>query len=314
MTKLAISFITYNRPQHIQEYLKMIVTETRSHSIDIYISDTSDNNKTEEIVSRYCAMGFTHIHYTRYSTDYPFYRKIYNALMVPDTDYVWLCGDKFLIKPQVYDLLMSCIDKEYEIITMYGIGDGVKIYKNPVDFLGDTAWHMTHMGSTIIKKELISKFTCDWFENVNYRSFPHVRLYANAINKSQLKAIFLHINSKTFSKASRYLTVSESINQMWEIWIKNWAENIWELPARYNRVKPYILKSVGKQMGWFTFKGTLNLRGNGQLTIKKCIHYNKYISKVFSTSVFNVYLIAILPKRVAQILLMFAGGIEDEEK
>lgn len=37
MKKLAISFVTYNRPQHIQEYLEYIVKPTLEREIDIYI-------------------------------------------------------------------------------------------------------------------------------------------------------------------------------------------------------------------------------------------------------------------------------------
>ena len=37
MKKLAISFVTYNRPQHIQEYLEYILKPTLEREIDIYI-------------------------------------------------------------------------------------------------------------------------------------------------------------------------------------------------------------------------------------------------------------------------------------
>ena len=97
--KLAISFITFNRAKHIKEDLDRIVKPTKDLNIDIYIYDGSTNLHTKYVVNNFLNNGYDHIHYFHIENTIAdsVTQRLSKALFEPDAEYVWLCGDKFVL-------------------------------------------------------------------------------------------------------------------------------------------------------------------------------------------------------------------------
>lgn len=299
-TKLAISIPTCDRAKHVKEYLELIADATLNSDLSIHIYDGSGGKSTSGVVENYINRGYSNIYYYHRPEQKIGPTRIYDAFMEPDADYIWLCGDKFLIKPENYDLIFTCINQNYDVIAMYDKGNGVKIFTRPEEMMRECMWFMTHFGSVIIKKNLIKNYTYDWYIQGISASFHHIRLYAEALSKTSFRGIRLHINNKTLKKISKYNTASGTENQIWSVWIKEWNDAINELPVRYNKYKREIILSAGINMETLTLRGFLKF-GN-QANLKSFWEYREYLTHSTKVPLVVVFIIACLPNEIKKIL------------
>ncbi len=299
MKKLAISFVTFNRAKHIKEDLDIIAQPTKDLNIDIYIYDGSTNGFSEYVVNKFLKEGNNHIHYF-HMINVSSKERVSHALHCPEAEYVWLCGDKFVIKPEYYSQILSYIDKSYDIITIYGnILNGTKKFNNPVDFVDYAIVPITHFGSTIIKKNLIDSFSVRKSINKN-PSFGVQSVYLEAINNcKKFKGIVIDGGNQINIK-SVYNTKSVSQSYMWDSWVIDWYKFIDMLPSSYNTIKDNLYNRPDLHMGFFNIKELLRQRSEGQFDWKKYIKCRKYSKKVIIMPWIYVFGISILPQNIAK--------------
>ncbi len=306
MKKLAISFVTFNRAKHIKEDLDIISQSTKKYGIDIYIYDGSTNMRTYLVVSQFIKKGYDHIHYFHVSNMLSLedsgLQRLKNAFKEPNAEYIWLCGDRFVINPNYYCEILSYIDKSYDIITIYGgILRGTRRFKEPSKFINYAIVPITAFSSTIIKKELMESYDIAKVRKENC-SFGVQLIYLRAIaNIEKFNGVVIDGGQQVFC-ASRYKTQSGSRNYMWDIWVINWFCFIKLLPDTYNNVREKLYKKPDMQMGFFSVKELLRQRSEGQFDWKKYIECRTYVKKVIVMPGIFVLGIAILPRTVAKWL------------
>lgn len=306
MKKLAISFITFNRAKHIKEDLENITKLASDYLIDIYIYDGSTNRHTEYVVKKYVDDGNNHIHYlhlnSNMSTRDNLTLRLDKALLAPNAEYIWLCGDKFVVKPKYYSEILSYIDRSYDIITIYGrILRGTKKFDNPSDFVDYAIVPITQFGSTIIKKELIESFSIKKFRN-KLPAFGIQLMYLKAIEeKSLFKGVVIDAGGQV-NILTHYETKSDSLSCMWDTWIVNWYKFIHALPSTYDSIRDGLYNRPDQQMGFFSSKELFRQRSEGQFDWKKYMKCRKYVKKVIVMPNILVFSIAILPKNIAKWL------------
>ncbi len=305
MKKLAISFVTFNREKHIKEVLDIIAQPTRDFGIDIYIYDGSTNTHTEHIVKRFVEKGYNHIYY--FHTDKlltwdSVVKRVTNALLTPNAEYVWLCGDRFVISPIYYSEILLYIDKSYDIITIYGgILKGTREFCKPSRFLDYAIVPITAFGTTVIKKKLIESYDMKKICEENY-SFWVPLLYLRAIaNIKKFKGIVIDGGYKVF-RTSRYKTPSKSRSYMWDTWIIRWNQFINLLPDAYDNIKKQLFNKPDLQMGFFSFKELLRQRSEGQFDWKKYLECRELVKKIIVMPQIYVFCISVLPKKMAKWL------------
>ncbi len=306
MKKLAISFVTYNRAKHIKEDLEIIAKSTKLNDIDIYIFDGSSNKNTEYVVGKFRDKGYDHIYYfhteSNLSAQESALQRLENAFFVPNAEYIWLSGDKFIINPQYYKDILSYIDKSYDIITIYGkILKGTREFEDVSNFADYAIVPITQFGSTIIKKNLIESYSIQ----KNRKEMPSFGVqftYLHAIgNREIFKGVVIDGGEKT-NILSKFSTRSSSLSCMWDVWVKDWHKFIDLLPDAYNSIKEGLYDRPDLQMGFFSVKELLRQRSEEQFDGKKCIEYRKYVKKVIVLPSIIVFGIAILPKGLAGYL------------
>lgn len=299
MKKLAMSLITYNRAKHIKEDLDIIVQPTKDLDIDIYIYDGSTNVHTKYVINQFLKKGYKHIHY--FHTEGAISQgRISNAFHQPEAEYVWLCGDKFIIKPEYYPQILSYIDKSYDIITIYGNPlNGTRKFNNPLKFVDYAIVPITHFGSTIIRKKLMETFSVAEYMNKN-PSFGVQSIYLNAINNKIFKGVAID-GGKQVNIISCYETKSISLSFMWDSWVRDWYQFIHMLPTTYDGIKNRLYNKPDKQKGFFSMKELLRQRSEGQFDWRKYIKYRRYVKKVIMIPGIIIYWIAIMPKDLAKI-------------
>lgn len=312
-TKLAISIITYERAKHIAEVLFHIAKPASELEINIYIFDGSIKSATENIVKGYIDKGFTNIFYfhnDERDISKSVRQRTTDALTMPDAEYVWMCGDKFLINPSNYELLLYYVTQGYDIITFYDkCFNGTRYFTNPVKFVEYTIVPLTHFGSTIIKKELIMNSNIDIMDLFDeHLGFTHIYIYMKAIEKARFKGVALHIGTQSLLIKSKYNTTSLSANRMWITWIRQWYIFVTHMPETYKSIEECVINKLDKELGFFSFIKLLEQRAMGQFDLKRCIEYKKYVNKVVLMPYIFVCLIASMPCKVAGIIYHIYAG------
>lgn len=306
MKKLAISIMTYNRPKHIREDLAVIAQATREYGIDLYIYDGSTDMRTEQVVNRYIEKGYSHIHYHHASQQLSpvesVVARLSSAFKEPDAEYVWLCGDKFIIRPEHYAKIFSYIDKSYDIITIYGLVlKGTKEFRRASKYADYAIVPLTLWGATIIRREWVESFdfSKEYEKNASF-CVPSIYLQA-VLGADKFKGAVIDAGRKVHV-LSRYDTRSISLAYMWSSWLINWYRLIESLPSAYDDVRENLYNRPDLQMHFFSLKDLLWQRSEGQFNGKKCWECKKYVKKVIVMPFVFVFLISMLPQNVAKWL------------
>lgn len=306
MKKLAISIVTYNRAKHIREDLSAIAQPTKECDIDIYIYDGSTDILTEQVANQYIEKGNSHIHYFHIGQSLPtsesFVKRLECAIHMPEAEYVWLSGDKFMIRPEHYSEIFPYIEKSYDIITIYGnILNGTRKFNRASSFLDYAIVPITHIGSTIIKKKLIESYNIQQ-EMKAQPAFGPQFIYLQAIAKCEdFKGIVIDAGNQA-NVMSRYNTKSGSTGRMWSTWVLWWYSFIKSLPSAYDDVRGNLYNRPDLQMFFFSFKELLRQRSEGQFDCKKYWEYREYVKKVIVMPHIFVFCISLLPKNFAKWL------------
>lgn len=306
-SKLAMSFITYNRAKHIREDLKHIASQTLKKGILIYIFDGSTDEETKKVVKSFIQQGYYHIKYYHYKNNNleGIVQRAKDSMLIPDAEYLWWCGDKFLISPKNYDKILECVDKSFDIITIYDLPlHDTKVFRNPVKYVDYSIIPFTHIGAVIIKKSLVNINEINKAIKISY-GFWHVNMYCNIINKPGFRGITIYVPNKKLRITSKYNTESISKDKMWDVWIEDWYKTVMGLPDRYNSIKRYIIDRPDRDLSFFDLKSLLIQRKEGQFNLKKCIEYRNYISRVIDMSNIIIFIISLLPKSIAGVLEKF---------
>ena len=312
MSKLAISFITYNRAKHIKEDLDIIAQPTKECDIDLYIYDGSADVRTEYVVKQYMMKGYDHIHYFRtdktMSLTDSANQRIINALIVPDAEYIWLCGDKFVIKPEYYSEILSYIDQSYDIITIYGgILKGTREFNKPSRFLDYAIVPITHFGSTIIRRELLELSDIHKAREEN-KSFSVPLIYLRVIaNLENFKGIVID-GGKQVNISSQYQVKRGWQSCVWDTWVLNWYQFICLLPDTYENVRKNLFSRIDKEVHFFSIRMLLLQRSEDQLNLKIYMKCRKYARKIIIASNMTILGIAILPRSIAKWLYGFPNS------
>lgn len=302
--KLAICFQTANRARHIEEYLNIIIEDTLKMGVTIYIFDGSDSNNTEEVIKKYTSIEkYNNIVYNRYENSLERNKAIF---FLPNEEYIWLMGDKYIVSPKHYSLFLSYIDKGYDILTFYNKGLESKEYENANELFRDCAWFMTHHGSTIIKKSLVCEVYIDYIKSADI-AFLFSMLYFEAMNPISIKGVFLNIED--LNLVSKYTTISGALTspeKFWSVWAVNWPNAVMALPEYYNEYKQEVILSHDYWVGFF--RRVLNARGQNRLNLKAFLKYRKQIKIVTKTKPIIFFLVSLMPKRVCSKLFYLKGG------
>lgn len=306
MKKLAISFVTFNRAKNIKEDLDIISQPTKKYGIDIYIYDGSTNTHTEYVVRKFIENGNNHIYYFHSDKDLSMYdsslQRITEAFNQPAADYIWLCGDRFVINPDYYSKILSYIDKSYDIVTIYGgILRGTRQFNKQNRFLDYAIVPITAYGSTIIKKELIEPFDMQKAKKENLSFYVQLTYLRAIANIEDFKGVVIDGGQQAFC-TSKYKTKSASRNHMWDSWVVNWYNFVYLLPDIYGNIREKLFNRPDLQMGFFSMGELLRQRSEKQFNLKKFIECKTYVKKVIALPKILVFGIAILPQSIAKWL------------
>lgn len=232
---------------------------------------------------------------------------------MPKTKYVWAIGDGLIIDSDKIQKILNYLEKNYDFI-VFDFMDRLKNetikeeYSNEIEFFRDLTWHVTLLGSTILKKSLIEK-------TLKYNSkkyvggyFIHLGILLEAISREKFQGIVKVYKKNILKKKSGWSDL------VFTTFCDSWINFINLLPEIYNSQKENVIKSHGVKSKLFSIKSFVSIRINCEEYSLKDIYKNrKNIKRITSVPNLIIYLIWLFPKPVLiEIKKILKKGIFNE--
>lgn len=165
--ELGVVLVTYRRPEFVREWLENCLIEFYERNIGVTVYDSSDNQKTKEVVEYYSRKHSIPIHYVYITDQLSVGQVVWEAIKQAKTDYVWVVGDSRRHSFEELDAkVFPYIKQQFEHIVLEildnGENDG-KIYTNRHEMIYDCLISMTCTGYYIYRRSIFD----DLFENKN---------------------------------------------------------------------------------------------------------------------------------------------------
>jgi hypothetical protein len=287
--KMAIAIPTYNRADILEENLRLMLPEIMSLNISVYISDDSDNDRTEVMVNDLLKV-YDNLFYFKNNPRLGHDRNCLSTLMKPDAEYIWYIGDSVIINNGALSMAMQVIAKDTFDFIVVGAenresGIHSRAYQDENEFFHDLAWHATFTGATIYRKAILK---IDHYQKYFNTNFIQLGILLEEMAYSE-KGLYW-INENCFrcnpKKGGSYWN-----NNIFKVFADDWCNFIRNLPEVYNNNKNAVIRSHSDHTGLFKLRNYLELRKNNILNIQS---YRKYYDNLKDASSLKMPCVLIL--------------------
>ena len=258
-SSVALCYLTHNHPDVIQEVFENALDEYKSHGIDVFIYDDSDDDKTKDIVSAYMEKGYENLYYVDahglINANHKYYMVIQGAGLPKAYDYIWPCKDRVWFSGNFLDKLCEGMDEGNDVV--FGLSEDSRwetlpcvyktYYTDACEFYRKYASFSTNWECLIRKRETRLD-PIDWdMDRVVYgvqeiSCFNQtLTLYARLAEMDSFKVKICRyaendrvISDKAFSDWS---------SKIFSIWIDEWVEANFRLPSMYDNYKAGAIKA-----------------------------------------------------------------------
>ena len=303
--KLCVIIPTYNRELTLEFCLKASGTRLFEYGVDLIIFDSSDNDRTKELVKKYNDEGYDNIIYQFYepkdngSMD----QKIIDAYKTYSCkyDYIWICRDGIAITfdyfhTQLESLLnekldLIVIDSEFRDIWH----TGNKHYTTTETLFHDQCIRMVTLGTIILSSEfaleLIDKIPVD---SSNYSLWQVISIFQYCAN-NPIKAASYCGNVFIYNPNGLLSSFWNSGGKaIWQ-WADRWYNTVSSLPSVYDDYKEEIYKIEMYDFHPFSLDSLLRIKSNNGLKIKTIRKNKNYLNKVHNRPIRDYYIISLIP-------------------
>jgi glycosyltransferase involved in cell wall biosynthesis len=272
-TMLTICIPTYNRSAELYETLCAFLPQVSKYSIEICVSDNSENEETEQMVMAF-ASKYPYIRYHRNSSNVGMERNFCAAIAMAQSNYAWLFGDDDLPLSDAVETIYGQLIYEpaavllnYCVMTMdmkptknkYPVGIiEDRWYSEPDQFLKDLAGHSTFIGTFVVRKTLWDLVNKERYQDTG---FNNVGILLEMLLQTGARALFLArpLIAYRLGNASWYANYMTLLFQ-------GWPKMIQLLPADYSQsAKEIAVFSISCR--YMNLRALLRLRMNGYLNI-----------------------------------------------
>lgn len=314
---IACCYLTYCHPEVIDQILGIICELYSAHGIDLYIYDSSPDNKTENIVDKYREKYPDTLFYVDVrhidTADEKYLYVIRGNGLRKKYDYIWPTKDRCFFMGQTLDKICEEIQKGYDVVFAACEDNRWELRTPPVkDVYTDGEEFFEHYGQlstdweALIRKTETMLEPIDWDEysgkyniGANQSFNQTITLFArlSEMENYQIRVIHHDLNDIRYS----LLASSTWNDRLVEIWFRRWISAVFSLPEMYNRHKiniihsqlnrPDLFGSVEALVLW-KYKGILTAENMGELLGAWNMISDvpvKYVQMIFSDMEKDVY-------------------------
>ncbi len=278
--------------------MKNILGGALENEINILICDNCEDQEIENLYKQ-IKLKYRNIYYKRNTKEKVFDINCFNALDIPQTRYVWAIGDGLIVDSSKLKKILTYLEEDYDFVVFDFMNrlqkEKIKgIHTDEIEFFKDVGWHVTLLGSTILKKDLIN-------ETLKYNSqkyigtyFMHLGILLESISNKKFKGI---VKKEEVCYQNILKKESTWSSLTFDTFCDGWINFINLLPEVYNFEKEYVIKTHGIKSGLFSIKNLILIRLNYREYYLKDIYRNRQnIERVTDVSLILIYLTWLSPK------------------
>lgn len=274
--------------------------------MQIYITDNASTDSTGDTVAKRMA-EYPFIYYHRHESNLGPDANFEFALKQPDTDYVWLLGDSYLIPENGINYVLDRIREDssrYDMM-LFNVDNAVvtvpaQDYSDCNNLLSDLFWLTTCMSCLVFSRHLILSAN---FERYRNTSFLHTGVIYEYISKGRFKILWEPALSivrwRDFNGVKKLGWQSNVL----DIWFQNRINLIFSLPPAYSlETKLKVAKEV-HAYNRVSMMHLVGYRCSGALNSKSYKKF-KYVFPIAAPQPgFAIFLVSILPRVVSRLML-----------
>ena len=302
--KLCFVIITANRPDAVDGNLLSSAEGFYKCGIDVYVYDSSDDDKTKYIVEWY-SKKYNNIKYVRWNGRYDgvsIDNKVIDAYkeFSEKYDYVWLSRDGLVFNTIcIFSLIKEYISKGIDVIS---INDSIRnfkfirsgIYEDIRLFFKDCFVEMNTLGLTIVKSSFIKEvIKNEPLNGNNYGLWQPVSFFVYASKHHVTSAVAIGAIFLPILKAEKSHFWMKKIFYQW---CDRWINYINYLPDYYNEYKRYVIKPKTFDFSPFSLENIMMAKKEGCLKISDIFSHRKKISIVSDTELWKFYVVYFIPR------------------
>jgi GT2 family glycosyltransferase len=302
--KLSIAIPTYNRHDILYENLQHILPELVLNSIAVYISDDSNNDKTNDLVNELTKIH-PFIYYVKNDPSFGHDKNILSTLQLPNTEYIWLLGDSVVIKNGSIRKLLNVLNTEYDFVFVNSyVNNATHITTiDDISFFKEFTWYLTLTGATIYNSNVIRSF-CDKSQVHYYKNFQQIGIILDYVS-DRVKAYWINDEIISFNTKKKSYWTSKVI----DVFVNDWIVLIRSFPRVFKteKVMNEVISSHAKNTTIFSFLNLLRYRSIGALNIDSIISNSKDIRIATRRSIIILLSISMIPQN---LLILIRKGVK----
>lgn len=280
---IACCYLTHNHPDVVEFVLNTVQKYYDENGIDIYMYDSSTNNKTKDIVYHMINDGAKNLFYIRIDDKIGGDGKILQVLkeygIKKHYDYIWPNKDRSYVTEKTVKKIQSISQKHYEGILIENWNpiqtDRIehKSSYDKIEFFEKFGWLVNSWESVLFSTEMLS-YVDDWkkFEQRYHlgskNGFNQSMIFFGGLDLVKDAKVGI-VNYKDVEVYNSDLASSSWIDNTFNTWGKNWPEAIKRLPSCYDKYKNKVIKDQGMHpMVFGSIDNLISLKEKGILTYK----------------------------------------------
>ncbi len=296
---ITICIPTENRYQMVGEVLEKALEYYPRYGLQVIYFDTSSDDSTEKLVSKYQKKGFERLQYVRIDRSNSLDQKLFDLLRtrqeIRNSKYVWLINDSISINDRFLSDLNEKLNEDYDLIRLVPPGFGFKedkVFTSQNEWFHQSSAGMAHMASTIMKTSLLDY--ADWDDLYkkyivndkvgmkDHGYFFTVGMYLELILKQpDFKGLLVNNRIQWRHDCRSKQGISYWNDIIFEVWAKSYCDTIFKLPDVYTDKAEVIRSSDNIIFGRFERRSLEQLRDKQLFNsdvVKEYADYWQYVS------------------------------------
>ena len=225
--ELSIVLVTYKRPAFVREWLDNCLLELHERNISLEVYDSSDDNKTKEVVDYFSNLYGIPVKYTYISDKLSVGHVVWEAIKQAQTDYVWVVGDSRRHSFEELDeKVFPYIKQQYEHIVLETIDNGEndgRIYISRHEMIYNCLISMTCTGYYIYRRSIFNRIISDpnLFEECKLKyddnyGFTWMGYFLESYSlNNEYKTVFTRVRTYTIAPEKKIIRWNEVFFKCW---------------------------------------------------------------------------------------------------
>ncbi|MDD2392365.1 MAG: glycosyltransferase family 2 protein [Bacilli bacterium] len=299
---LTIAIPTYNRAELLNYVLANLIDTISDFNLEIIICDNASTDNTADVVRKF-KLKYENIFYFCQKSNIGFDRNLLNCYKNSRSEYIWVMSDYYAVevlqlKKILYQLKKGDLDGIVINESNRVNNINSKMYNDISVLISELGWHMSLLGSCIIKKKLIENVTYERYLNTGFIHFGC--FFESLALIDDLRIYWIHENSITNIKKkvleARNIKKGTWFNRLFELFATKWFCTVMSLPHQIDiNSKLKCVRDHDRNTHIFSIRSILGNIVNNTLSVDDYRNNKIFLRYVTEVEIWKINLIFFAP-------------------